>query len=259
MQPVTRRSLEVAALHAVIGLEVADDRLDRLTTPELASFLLADPLGLAPAFEGEPPQNPGRFSSETSSATRLERIERSVERIDRLIDQFLQQDRIEASNWRLNFRPVNLLDLCNEVVLQAKTSDRLSVLGADVWALADQALLTMLLNNLVDNAIKYASDDSAIVVRVWRDPNGAHISVTDGGPGLPRNVQDQIFQRYVRGQGHGHLPGSGLGLYLCQRIAKMHMGQLSYAPMTPNGAIFTLHFTEKQGEGDAPRSGAVPR
>ena len=51
MQSVFLRSLEVTAVPAVIGLEVADDRFDRLTTPELASLLLADPFGLAPVHD----------------------------------------------------------------------------------------------------------------------------------------------------------------------------------------------------------------
>jgi signal transduction histidine kinase len=180
--------------------------------------------------------------TDPGSTVRLQRIDRAVDRIDRLIDQFLQQDRIEAGELRLEARPVNLRALCDEVARQAEAPQRLGVTGEPVWVQADPHLLALVLGNLVGNATKYGPGDSTIALRLWQDAQGAHVSVTDQGPGLPANVREQLFQRYVRGQGHGHLPGSGLGLYLSRTIASLHHGTLSYAPGESGGAVFTLHL-----------------
>lgn len=181
-------------------------------------------------------------NADSASAVRLERIDRAVDRINRLIDQFLQQDRIEAGELRLEPRPVNLRALCDDVARQADAPQRLTVSGDAVWVQADPHLLTLVLGNLVGNATKYVPGDSAIALRLWQDTEGAHVSVADQGPGLPANVQEQLFQRYVRGQSHGHLPGSGLGLYLSQVIAGLHQGSLSCARGESGGSVFTLHL-----------------
>ena len=180
--------------------------------------------------------------AEPASAVRLERIDRAVDRIDRLIDQFLQQDRIEAGELRLEPRPVNLRAVCDEVARQAHAPQRLTVSGEAIWVQADPHLLALVLDNLVGNATKYVPGGSAIALRLWQDAQGAHVSVADQGPGLPANVQEQLFQRYVRGQGHGHLPGSGLGLYLSRVIASLHQGSLSHARGESGGSVFTLHL-----------------
>jgi len=92
-----------------------------------------------------------------------------------------------------------------------------------------QALLQVLLRNLIDNAIRYSPSGTTIRVNVTRDGQTARLTVTDQGPGIPAAELPKVRERFYRLLGTGQ-EGSGLGLSIAQRIAEIHGATLVLAP-----------------------------
>ena len=93
--------------------------------------------------------------------------------------------------------------------------------GAAPLLRADEALLRVLLRNLLDNAIRYAPRGSGVEVRVESAASGPVLTVTDSGPGIPPGERDRVLGRFYRALGTSE-PGAGLGLSIVARIATLH-------------------------------------
>jgi two-component system phosphate regulon sensor histidine kinase PhoR len=96
--------------------------------------------------------------------------------------------------------------------------------------------------NLLDNALKYAKDGKRIAVSVQVAGRHVEVSVTDEGPGIPRDEQRRIFDRFVRGKDarDGRVRGTGIGLSLVKRIAEEHGGYARVESQVGNGARFVV-------------------
>ncbi len=102
---------------------------------------------------------------------------------------------------------------------------------------ADEALLKVLLQNLVDNAVKFSLEDSGpIEVRLACDEDSVSVSIDDDGRGIPANMTDRVLEPFVKlDPSRGHRSGYGLGLNLCQRIVQAHNGSIEIQPREPRG------------------------
>lgn len=177
---------------------------------------------------------------------RFDRIRRSVRRIERLVDQFLVADQIDHLQGRLNRSPVDVARLLCEVADWSLCEpERLQLQSPPGLSLqADAALLRLALANLIDNAIKYSEPDAPIVLEALAlsgpaGRGGVAFSVTDQGQGVAPELQQKIFDRYVRGSFVGRIAGAGLGLHLVKSIAEMHQGTAS-VQSGEGGSVFTL-------------------
>lgn len=101
----------------------------------------------------------------------------------------------------------------------------------------DPVLIAQLINNLLDNALKYS--DGAIDLTVQTNQNQMVVSVKDRGPGISEADQHVIFKPYMRSDQSGQR-GAGLGLALCKAIAQVHSGQLAFSARKSGGSNFTL-------------------
>lgn len=184
-------------------------------------------------------------SGDPEVARRHERIRRSVGRIDRLVEQFLTKDRLDAERIEVHRSEVDIVALLRQVAdTSADGAERVRLTTPATLSLAaDGALLRVAVANLLDNALKYSPYDSAVAVSAMpRDENGVagiEIVVADDGPGIPPELHDQVFARYTRGTNVGHVSGAGLGLYLVRRIAELHGGKVELSPR-PGGVVFRL-------------------
>jgi len=108
----------------------------------------------------------------------------------------------------------------------------------------DALLLQILVNNLLENAIKYAPGQSLIRTTLRQVEKGILLSVADQGPGIPDSEKSKVFDRFYRigNEQTRTTKGTGLGLYLCQRIAKDHRGRIEIKDNTPQGTIFNVIF-----------------
>ena len=102
---------------------------------------------------------------------------------------------------------------------------------------ADETLIKVLLQNLVDNAIKFSFDDSsAVQVRLTHNDDSVTISVDDDGCGIPEDMAGRVLEPFVKlDPSRGHRSGYGLGLNLCQRIVEAHSGSIRLEPREPRG------------------------
>ena len=97
----------------------------------------------------------------------------------------------------------------------------------------DRDLLAQAVANLLDNAVKFSSEGSAIRLSAEMREDRLHIAVADRGPGLPPGMRDRARERFWRGEEARHTPGSGLGLSLVDAVAKLHGGAFRLADNDP--------------------------
>jgi signal transduction histidine kinase len=154
---------------------------------------------------------------------------------------------IEATDRTAAFRVVNLAEIANEVVelFDAAAEDKGMHLDAAGVAVAlvsgDRDLLFDAAANLVDNAIKHGREAGAVTVEVTQGGDGAAISVSDDGPGIPATELQNVFKRFYRLERSRRTPGNGLGLSLVAAVARLHGADIEMSDNTP-GLKFRLRF-----------------
>jgi two-component system, OmpR family, sensor histidine kinase CiaH len=115
---------------------------------------------------------------------------------------------------------------------------------AEIDIKGDALLLQILINNLLENAIKYAPGQSSIRAVLERSGKNIRLSVADQGPGIVDSEKTKVFDRFYRigNEQTRTTKGTGLGLYLCQRIAKDHHARIEIKDNIPQGSIFNVIF-----------------
>lgn len=107
----------------------------------------------------------------------------------------------------------------------------------------DQLSIRRVVQNLVDNAVKFSPEGGSITVKVWPDDERINLQVTDSGPGVPQAERGHLFQRFWQGgAGKAYTPGTGLGLYLCRQIVEAHAGEICYNDQESAGASFLVRL-----------------
>ena len=108
----------------------------------------------------------------------------------------------------------------------------------------DPFLLQMLVNNLLENALKYSPKNMPIHVSLSFAANKNVLSIADLGQGIADQEKKKVFDKFYRSGSENtrKAQGTGLGLYLCKKIAETHNGYISVTDNQPNGSIFTVLF-----------------
>ncbi len=108
----------------------------------------------------------------------------------------------------------------------------------------DTLLLQLLVGNLVENALKYSPREGAITLVLEKEGRHTLLSVADEGPGIPDEEKKKIFAKFYRSgqEKTRQTKGTGLGLYLCRKIADDHKATLKVSDNSPVGSIFTVAF-----------------
>ncbi|MDB5456765.1 MAG: sensor histidine kinase [Caulobacter sp.] len=164
-------------------------------------------------------------------AERGEALEGALGDLDSILETFaalLRIAQIEGGRRRAAFRATDLAALARTVVdafapsaedarqsLRFEGEERLTVEG-------DPELLTQMLVNLVENALRHAGEGAAIRVGVGREQGAPVLWVADDGPGVPAAERERLFDRFYRLEHSRSTPGSGLGLALVAAIARLH-------------------------------------
>ena len=172
----------------------------------------------------------------------------AVERMSRLVAQLLSLARNEPTTLRkLDLAPLDLSKLAFDVAMEwvpeaYRRNIDLGFEGVQPHATVrgDATRLTELINNLLDNAIRYSRDNGRVTVRVAPQPS--RLSVSDDGPLIPVDERERIFERFHRLLGT-HADGSGLGLAIVQEIAKLHDAKITLSEDADGlGNTFTVTF-----------------
>jgi signal transduction histidine kinase len=165
-------------------------------------------------------------------------------RLARLIDDVLDTSRIEAGTFSFTFSDVDLGELLRDVIAAAEFAQDEVELTADVGALprvrGDRERLRQVIQNLVDNAVKYSSAGGRVHVSATADNGHVLIDVADQGPGIAPEDRELIFQKFGRSSSGTAKPGSGLGLFIARSIAEAHGGTLGVDSVPARGSVFRL-------------------
>ena len=173
----------------------------------------------------------------------LERIERNVEYLDRMVRDLLDTSAIEAGKVMLRRERVDIARLVECVLDRRGSADRARIqfeIGERVKAEVDELRIERVVENLVENALKFSPARSSITVRVDGGPF-ATIAVTDAGPGLTREQIEYIFEMHRRGA-HVSREGAGIGLYASRRIVEAHEGRIVASSTPGRGARFVVEL-----------------
>jgi signal transduction histidine kinase len=167
-------------------------------------------------------------------------------RLAALIGDVLDTSRIEAGTFSYSFTDVDLGRLVEDAVSAAAIGQdevrvRAAVRGPLPPVRGDRERLRQVLTNLIDNAVKYSPGGDEVEVTVRPENGIVRIVVTDRGPGIPRDQQRLIFEKFGRADvPGGSKPGTGLGLFIARSIAEAHGGSLDVRSEPGAGASFVL-------------------
>jgi two-component system sensor histidine kinase MtrB len=189
-----------------------------------------------------------KLATMTMSPERVPIMKRQVDYLDRMIGDLLDASRIEAG--QLELRPQQedaraLLCEVYELFRDLSPVHQLSMNVPDqpVMLHCDALRIEQVLNNLVSNAIKYSPKGGPVEITLNDSDDGAVISVTDHGLGIPSDQRHHIFEPFRRARlTKDHIPGIGLGLSVARRIVEAHHGQLEVRSELGKGSTFFVRL-----------------
>jgi signal transduction histidine kinase len=171
-----------------------------------------------------------------------------TQRLDNLCNNILLASQLDMGEYKAIAQEVNLSVIVENTIKNFKSrfAERnfQAFIDADIQLKGESVLLHLLLNNLIDNAIKYSNAGSTVTIHLHQDNTKIQMQVIDEGVGVPVSDKDKIFEKFYRvgAEYTRTTKGTGLGLYLCNRIAKFHHGTLEVSPNSPKGSIFTFTY-----------------
>jgi two-component system, OmpR family, phosphate regulon sensor histidine kinase PhoR len=180
---------------------------------------------------------------------RNELIEKAIsenQRLEAMVDNILNASRLENNVIHLHKENFNLSNLLNDIgnrfnkILQNDVIQFEIQPGIELEA--DRFMIETSINNLIENAIKYAGLAKKITIYLEKMESRLIMGVKDNGPGVPLNFQKEIFEKFVRNEDEEtrSQKGTGLGLFITAEFIKIHGGKISYKENIPYGANFEI-------------------
>jgi signal transduction histidine kinase len=239
---LARRRAEVA--RAEVEQQAKQDFLS------VVSHELKTPVAVIKAYTEVLESRAAREGASAADKDLLARIDEQADRMLGLVEQFLDLQRIEAGLMPLEASRFDLVHLARRLVEATQVTTEAHALGVEadgpVYVRADRRRIEQVLQNLLDNAIKYSPGGGAIVVSVAEDgqgPDGAPRAVArvrDEGIGLAPEAAARAFERFYQAGNvpvRGHV-GLGLGLYISREIVTRHGGEMGVESQPGQGATF---------------------
>ena len=176
----------------------------------------------------------------------LQTIERQGERLRVLIEDLLEVSRLESKEVRPVLSTISLPHLARQIIDEGRrrTDHTLDLDFDEGMPLikTDEDKVYEILSNLLDNSIKYSPDESRVIVRGRRQSDGVLVWVIDEGRGIPVELHEKIFERFyqVDQSSTRSVGGTGLGLYICRKLADVIGGRLWLESSDHQGSSFCL-------------------
>jgi signal transduction histidine kinase/ligand-binding sensor domain-containing protein/DNA-binding response OmpR family regulator len=175
-------------------------------------------------------------------------ILRNAERLQHLINQILDLNKIEEGQMRLHVQPLELVSFVSNSVgmfTELVRQKHISLTYAwkpdkiEVWY--DPDMLDKCLSNLMYNAFKFTHEGGKIHVEVSRKDDGnVLLTVSDTGIGMSRETKERLFERFFQGDKHNGYTGTGIGMHLTKTIVELHKGTITVESEEGKGATFYL-------------------
>lgn len=179
----------------------------------------------------------------------LLKIANGLGRMDLLVDDFLNVSKFELGTLQKNLQNVELVEFVTELLDEhKKKAETRQIMVEETWdkkpfqMQSDPQLLTMIIGNLVSNAIKYTKNAGVVHLRFLHEQNHTVITISDTGIGIPLDEQDQIFSKIFRASNARTQvsEGTGLGLYIVHEAVKVLGGTITFVSTEEVGTTFTV-------------------
>lgn len=171
-----------------------------------------------------------------------------TERLNVLTNNILISSQLEGGGYTLTKEEFDLSDLLKDCLEnfrhrypERKFDEKIE---PDVDITGDPILIQLLINNLLENAIKYSPKEKGITAALNQTANKAELHIIDEGEGISNDEKKRIFKKFYRigSEVTRRAKGTGLGLYLCRKIAEDHNGEIKVVDHSPKGSDFTVTF-----------------
>lgn len=169
-------------------------------------------------------------------------------RLEEIVESILISARIENRTFEIHREEINLNLEIEKIIahFHSKYNQNFIQLRAnqDFIIHSDLFMMRTILINLLENAIKYAGIKDKIEIEIFTSDSSLFIQVKDHGPGISKENQLEVFQKFVRLENEEtrSTKGTGLGLFIVKEFTKLCGGTIVYKENKPNGAIFELKF-----------------
>jgi signal transduction histidine kinase len=170
-----------------------------------------------------------------------------VDRLETLVDNILLASKIEARSYLYSFEEANVSKFVQDLALKAQQYYGVNWtfetdIQQGVWMKMDAAPFTSAIWNLIENAVKYSGDSRTIRISLSINEGMAQIAVADQGIGIAASEKSKVFQKFYRvgNELTRTAKGTGLGLFIVQRVVRQHKGEVVVQDNTPAGSIFTI-------------------
>lgn len=169
-------------------------------------------------------------------------------RLDFLTNNILVAAQLESNNFQSSKEELDMTALLKDCIQQFRNRfperEFTEEIEGDIDIKGDSLLLQMLINNLLENATKYSPKGSPISTTLKKGKTGVELQVKDQGIGIEESEKTKIFNKFYRigSEATRKTKGTGLGLYLCRKIARDHNGDITMTKNEPQGSIFAVTF-----------------
>jgi signal transduction histidine kinase/CheY-like chemotaxis protein len=197
----------------------------------------------------------------------VDHIRRSTEQLLQVVNDILDFSQLQAGRLSLRMEEFALRETLDQVMRAhaSKVQPKHITLSLEadavnhMWVTADRQRLIQVLNQLLDNAIKF-TEAGRIVVRAQAVGNGVVFEVQDSGVGIAADRQAQIFKGFEHAEGQTHRPsgGTGLGLPICERLVSLQGGTIGVSSAPGQGARFWFQLPLRRVAGKATQAADMP-
>jgi signal transduction histidine kinase len=169
-------------------------------------------------------------------------------RLNTLINNILVSSQLEGGGYVFSKEELDFSSLLKDCILETRNRypERIfkEELEPEIEIAGDQLLLQLLIYNLLENAVKYSPKEKPVTCRLQKKNSGVILNIIDEGMGISDAEKKKVFEKFYRtgSEATRKTQGTGLGLYLCRKIAEDHNANISVTNNTPVGCNFAIHF-----------------
>lgn len=177
----------------------------------------------------------------------LQKVKIMIARLNGMLDNLLTLENIEAGEVKPTYKLVDFKNLMEEVLHNTKPllkkDQVLSIENTSTEKFyQDPRIIKIILNNILNNAIKYSENESQITVSLKSNKQNLYMSIKDNGIGIPLNEQNLIFNRFFRAKNALYYPGTGIGLNIVKGYVDSLKGTVSFKSTENNGTVFNVQL-----------------
>jgi PAS domain S-box-containing protein len=175
------------------------------------------------------------------------RILDEIKRLTNLMNDILMLGRLESGKIPFNPLPVNIVDLCQEIIQERYNQNEdglkveISVNGQNYHYKLDSNIYTHIITNLLSNAFKYSKGNGNPRIELNCEKNHFELKVIDSGIGIPGHEKDKIFETFHRASNADDFQGTGLGLSIVMQFLNLHDGEITVESEEGKGSTFAIY------------------